>query len=416
MINSQGIIQKKRDFFYPNSVHFYKNPPHIVSGKGKYLFDDAGCRYLDFFAGVTVVNCGHCNPEINARVQEQLQRLQHTSGIYLTAPVVELAEKLARVLPGDIQQMFFCCSGSVANDGALVLARLYTQKKGFISFEGGLPGRTGLTMSVTGIPMWRTDPFPDPDVHFAKGFMAGQGGQEAACEASLKSVEDILAKHGSEIAGCIVEPVQGNGGINIPVQNFFVRLKKLLDAHNVLLLFDEVQTAFGRTGYMFASEYFSVVPDIISFAKALGNGVPIAAFAARPHVAQNFTRPTASTLGGNPVSMAAGIAVLDYIETNKLCEKSQRLGACFLGRLEEMAKSCSMVRDVRGLGLMLGMTLDSAAHVDLVLEKMKDRGYIIGKNGMNREVLAFQPPLIIEESDIDELCSALDAVLKEVQG
>jgi 4-aminobutyrate aminotransferase len=167
---------------------------------------------------------------------------------------------------------------------------------------------------------------------------------------------------------------------------------------------------------MFASEYFSVVPDIISFAKALGNGVPIAAFAARPHVAQNFTRPTASTLGGNPVSMAAGIAVLDYIETNKLCEKSQRLGACFLGRLEEMAKSCSMVRDVRGLGLMLGMTLDSAAHVDLVLEKMKDRGYIIGKNGMNREVLAFQPPLIIEESDIDELCSALDAVLKEVQG
>jgi 4-aminobutyrate aminotransferase len=235
MINSQGIIQKKRDFFYPNSVHFYKNPPHIVSGKGKYLFDDAGCRYLDFFAGVTVVNCGHCNPEINARVQEQLQRLQHTSGIYLTAPVVELAEKLARVLPGDIQQMFFCCSGSEANDGALVLARLYTQKKGFISFEGGLHGRTGLTMSVTGIPMWRTDPFPDPDVHFAKGFMAGQGGQEAACEASLKSVEDILAKHGSEIAGCIVEPVQGNGGINIPVQNFFVRLKKLLDAHNVLL-------------------------------------------------------------------------------------------------------------------------------------------------------------------------------------
>jgi 4-aminobutyrate aminotransferase len=312
--------------------------------------------------------------------------------------------------------MFFCNSGSEANDGALVLARLYTQKKGFISFEGGLHGRTGLTMSVTGIPMWRTDPFPDPDVYFAKGFIAGEEGREAACEASLKSGEDILAKHGGDIAGGIVEPVQGNGGINIPAQDFFVRLKKLLEAHKILLLFDEVQTAFGRTGYMFASEYFNVVPDIISFAKALGNGVPISAFAARPHVAQNFTKPTASTLGGNPVSMAAGMAVLDYIEKNDLCGRSRKLGAYFLGKLEGMAKGCSMVRDVRGLGLMLGMTLDSAAHVDLVLEKMKDRGYIIGKKGMNREVLAFQPPSSYEESDIDELCGALADVLKEAAG
>ncbi len=415
MLTADEIVARKKQYFYPNTMHFYKNPPHIVEGKGKYLYDDKGRQYLDFFAGVTVVNCGHCNPEIIAKIKEQLDRLQHTSIIYLTEPMVDLAEKLAKILPGDIHQMFFCNSGSEANDGALELARMHTGKRGFLSFKGGLHGRTALTLSVTGIPMWRIDPFLDDEpVWFAEGFMGPWEDREQAAERSLASAEKILREHGSEIAACIVEPVQGNGGINVPVKDFFIRLKKLLEAYNVLLIFDEIQTGFGRTGYMFASEYFGVVPDLMSFAKALGNGTPIAAFAARPEVAASMNRPSSSTLGGNPVSMTAGMAVLDFIEKNGLVLHSRKLGEYFLEKLQAIKKKFPVITDVRGMGLMLGMSVKDPALVDEILEKLKDDGIIIGKNGMNREVLVFQPPLIIEQEDIDTVCSGLEKVLAEL--
>lgn len=414
MLTADEIIQKKSKYFFPNAMHFYKNPPHITRGEGKYLFDDQGNQYLDFFAGVSVVNCGHCNEDINQRITSQLKTLQHTSIIYLTEPMVQLAERLSHVLPGDIQQTFFCNSGTEANEGAMLLTRLYTGKRGFIAFEGGLHGRSALTMSVTGIPMWRIDPFLDEHVHFAKGFMAEEQDREHASNQSLESVEAILKTHGHLIAACIVEPIQGNGGINIPASDFFVRLKELLQKYEVLLIVDEVQTGFGRTGKMFAIEHFGVVPDIITMAKALGNGVPIGAFSARPHIAKAFNKPSASTLGGNPVSAMAGLAVLDYIENHQLCQKSHDLGEYFLAQLKNLAKKYSLITDVRGIGLMLGMTLENALKVDEVIEKMKDLGFIIGKNGLHRNVIAFQPPLIINKEDIDLLCRALDLVINQL--
>ncbi len=411
MLTSEAIIQKKKDFFFPNAMHFYKNPPHIVRGEGKNLYDDQGKCYLDFFAGVSVVNCGHCNPFINERVANQLSTLQHTSIIYLTEPMVLLAEKLAAVLPGDMQQTFFCCSGTEANEGALLLARLYTGRKGFLAFEGGLHGRSAFTMSVTGIPMWRIDPFPDKDVHFAKGFLSHNGQRHRTADESLDSVKAILKEHGQEIAACIIEPIQGNGGINIPPLDFLGKLKAVLDDYGVLLIADEVQTGFARTGKMFAIEHFDVVPDIMTMAKALGNGLPIGAFSARPHIAKAFDKPSASTLGGNPVSATAGIAVLEYIDTHDLCQKSERLGSYFLNQLISLKEKYAMIQDVRGLGLMLGMEMENAEQVDVVLEEMKDRGFIIGKNGIKRNVIAFQPPLIISEEDIDALCENLDQAL-----
>ncbi|MDR3237612.1 MAG: aspartate aminotransferase family protein [Spirochaetia bacterium] len=411
------IIQKKKEYFFPNTMHFYSKPPHIIKGEGKYLFDDDGRRYLDFFAGVTVVNCGHCNPEITEKICEQVKRLQHASIIYLTQPMVLLAERLAKILPGDIRQMFFCNSGSEANDGALSLARMKTGKRGFLAFKGGLHGRTTLTLSVTGIDMWRIDPFLDDEpVWFAESFAAGEDSPQQKADDSLRSVENILNAHGNQIAACIVEPVQGNGGINIPPKDFFIRLKKLLEAHNVLLILDEIQTGFARTGYMFASEYFGIVPDIISFAKALGNGTPIAAFAARPDTAAALNKPSSSTLGGNPVSMTAGLAVLDFIEKNNLCEKSKELGAYFLEKLKAVEKNhAGLIENARGLGLMLGVSMKDPSHVDIVLEKMKDGGVIIGKNGINREVLVFQPPLIIDKDDIDAVCALLEETLASLR-
>lgn len=410
MLTSLDIVRLKKEYFFPNAMHFYKNPPHIVKGQGKYLFDDQNRRYLDFFAGVTVANCGHCEPEIVKATTDQLQMLQHTSIIYLTEPMVLLAEKLAEVLPGDIQNTFFCCSGTEANEGALLLSRLYTGKRGFIAFEGGLHGRSALTMSVTGIPMWRIDPFLDENVYFAKGFIGSDEDQEELCAESLKSVEAILKAHAHEIAACIVEPIQGNGGINVPHENFLKSLKALLEAHNVLLIADEVQTGFARTGKMFAVDHFDFVPDIITMAKALGNGVPIGAFSARPHVAKAFNKPSASTLGGNPVAMRTGLAVLDFIENHNLCLQSETLGAYLKAQLKVLKDKYNSILDVRGLGLMVGMTLESSELVDTVLEAMLGKGFIVGKNGMNRNVIALQPPLVINKDDIDLLISAFDQV------
>lgn len=411
------IIEKKKEFFYPNTMHFYKNPPHIVRGEMQYLFDHQGKRYTDFFAGVTVLNCGHSNPEILKAVTEQMNKLQHTSIIYLTQPMVELAEELAKVLPGDIQHTFFCNSGTEANEGALLLARIHTNKKAFLSFEGALHGRSFLTMSVTGIPMWRIDPFLDQNVYFAKGFVQEGMNLNEAAEESLSSIDEILAENGDSIAACIIEPIQGNGGMNTPPPDFFIKLKERLDAHGILLIADEVQTGFGRTGTFFAMEQFGVVPDIITYAKALGNGLPIGAFSASPTVAASFTKPSASTLGGNPVSATAGLAVLDYIQSHQLCKRSLELGEILRSGLVKLKEKYPLIQEVRGLGLMLGLVFSSSAGgqlVDTIMEEMKDRGFIIGKNGMDRNVLAFQPPLVIGAPDIQQMLEQLDHVLAEL--
>ncbi|MDA3846445.1 MAG: aspartate aminotransferase family protein [Vallitaleaceae bacterium] len=412
-MSAKDVIELKKQYFFPNAMHFYKNPPLLVSGEGMTLIDDTGKAYLDFFAGVTVANCGHCNAEISKQVQEQVGKLQHTSIIYLTKPMGLLAKKLGDLLPGDINRSFFCCSGTEANEGALLLARMHTQKKGFLAFKGGLHGRSHLTMSVTGIPMWRIDPYLEEDVYFAEGFFNDGGAdRQAVSDLALKSVEDILKEHGTDIAACIVEPMQGNGGMHYPAPDFFTRLKRLLESYGVLLIVDEIQTGFGRTGKLFGIEHYGVVPDIMTMAKALGNGQPIGVFSAREHVASSLNKPSASTLGGNPVSMVAGLAVLDYIKDHDLVAHSADMGAYLLDYLSEIGSTNDNVQDVRGLGHMIGMELGRPELVDEVLEKMKDLGFIIGKNGINRNVLAFQPPLIVEKEHIDKMIEALKQVLK----
>lgn len=423
MIGAEQIIQKKKDFLFPSSHgnHFYKNPPQIVRGDMQYLYDDQGKEYLDFFAGVSVMNCGHCNKEILKATIEQMQTLQHTTIIYLTEQMVNLAEKLADILPGDLRRSFFCCTGSEANEGAMLLARLYTGKNDFIALNNGLHGRTYLTMSATAIPMWRADPDLSRCVHFAKNMWSHDVDLETAAKESIESVKQIIEEQGAEkIAALIAEPIQGNGGIITPPLWYFKELKALLEQHNILLIIDEVQTGFARTGKMFAIENYGVVPDIMTVAKALGNGMPISAFCTNDEVAKAFTKPSASTLGGNPVSSATAMAVLEYIEKNNLCERSATLGAILKQNLELLKEKYPMIKDVRGLGLMLGAELVKAngepatEETDVILEKLKDRGLIVGKNGLGRNVLAFQPPLVITEENINVLIQNLDEVFAEL--
>lgn len=425
-IGPEAILAKKKEYIIPCLGHFYKEPRQFVRGSMQYLYDSTGKKYLDCFAGISVINCGHCNPAITAKICEQVETLQHVCNVYLTENFVNLAEQLAAVTPGDLQKSFFCSTGTEANEGAALLATIYSGSSEFISLRHGLHGRTKLTMSMTGIGMWRTDPEPVGGIHFAPNaycYRCPLGKTYPQCDlACANAVEDLIKTTTSgHPAAFIAEAIQGNAGIITPPPGYFKRVKEILDAYKILFIVDEVQTGFGRTGKMFAIENYEVAPDIMTMAKALGNGTPISAFIASAKIADSYTQPGASTLGGNPVSSTAALATLDYINSQHLVEKAQLRGAQLRAGLEALQQRYPIIGDIRGFGLMLGAELvhpdksPAADELENILEDMKDRGFIVGKNGINRNVMAFQPPLVITEEDINQLLNTLDDVLKKYQ-
>ncbi len=425
-LGPDAILEKKKNYIMPCLGHFYERPPQFVKGSMQYLFDSTGKKYLDCFAGVSVMNCGHANPDITRRICQQVETLQHVCNIYLTENFVQLAERLATVTPGKLQKSFFCSTGSEANEGAMLLATIYTQRSEFLALTGGLHGRTKLGMSVTGISMWRTDPNPVGGIHFVPHpycYRCPLEKKHPDCDlACADQVETVIKTATSgRLAALIAEPIQGNAGIVTPPPGYFIRLKEILDAHQALLIIDEVQTGFARTGKMFAIEHYGVTPDIMTMAKALGNGVPISAFIATADIADRYTQPGASTLGGNPVSSTAALAVLDYIEHHHLRENAAARGAQLADGLKDLQRRHPILGDIRGLGLMRGAEFVHAngspapAALDAALEKLKDRGILVGKNGLARNVMAFQPPLVITAADVDHLLNQLEDVLKELQ-
>lgn len=399
------LLEIKRDRLMPCVYHFYKRPPQIVGARGATLIDSEGREYLDCFAGVTVMNAGHCNPEIIEPAIEQIRTLQHTTTIYLTEPQLALAEELTTIAPRGLTRSFFTASGSEATEGALLLACLHTNRPGVLSFDNSLHGRTRWAMNATGSPMWRTDPFPLDQMH-----KAPFGDADA--------VEAILRDHPGEIAAIIGEPVQGNGGVNVPPPGFWPRVRELCDRHGVLLVFDEVQTGFNRTGRWFASEHWGVEPDVMAISKALGNGFPIAAFMAREGIARSYTRPGASTHGGNPVAAVAALATIRFHKANDLGALARDRGAELRAGLDAVRRARPGVAEPpRGLGCMLGLPLitedgaPDAAGCDRVLEDLKDRGVLAGKTGPGRNVLTFMPPLTITAQEIAHVVDVLESVL-----
>ena len=277
-------------------------------------------------------------------------------------------------------------------------------------------------MSLTGIGMWRTDPNPVGGIHFAPNpycYRCPLNKKYPECDLECANrVEEVIKTATSgKPAALIAESIQGNAGIVVPPKGYFKRVKEILDKYGALLIADEVQTGFARSGKMFAIENFDVVPDIMSVAKALGNGQPISAFISTAKIADTYTRPGASTLGGNPVSSVAALAVLDYIESHNLMQNAKERGEQLKNGLIELSKKHPIIGDVRGLGLMIGAEFVHAdktpafEELDKALEELKDRGFIIGKNGVGRNVMAFQPPLVITEENVNEILNALDLVL-----
>lgn len=399
------LLRLKREYLVPCAYHFYRNPPAIVAGEGCYLIDSTGRRYLDCFSGVTVTSAGHSNAEIIEPVIEQLRRLQHTTSIYLTEPVLRLAEALAAVLPGEIRRSFFCASGTEAVEGALLLAALHTGRDEVVAMQNGLHGRTRWAMNVTGAPMWRTDPFPLPGAHHVP---FGDFG----------AIEQLMNTRGGRIAAVIAEPIQGNGGINVPPADYWRNVRELCDRHGTLLIFDEIQTGMNRTGRFWACEHWNVTPDVMAISKSFGNGIPIAAFCTTDKIAASYTKPGASTYGGNPVAATAALATLRFHQKRQLGQRAHAAGERLAAGLGNVVRSSRHFAPVRGLGLMIGLPVTdaeaAARRCEDYLEAVKDRGVLAGKTGAGRNVITFMPALTIDNNQIDTVIDVFQEVHDEL--
>ena len=378
----------------------YKRYPLAVKkAKGKYIWSEEGKRYLDFFSGLSVNNLGHCHPQILKAIRSQLLKHLHISNLYYDCLQAELAEKLVKLsIPGKV---FFSNSGAEANECAIKLARKYGHLQGgkrkgkykIIVFENSFHGRTLATLSAT------------RQKKFQKGFTPLLSGFK---QAKFNEISTVGKAIDSNTCAIMVEPVQGEGGVRVATREFLRGLRRLCDRYNLLLIFDEIQSGMGRTGKMFAYQHYGVTPDILTMAKGLGGGLPLAVTIAKDGIAKLFGYGNhGSTFGGNPVSVAAGLAAVKLLN-NKLLENVKVTGSYLMRHLNELkSKYTRRIKEVRGLGLMLGMELKEEG--EEIVNRCFEKGILI--NCTQKRVLRFLPPLIINNNDMDKLVKVLDKIL-----
>ncbi len=384
------------------------------------MWDTEGKPYLDFFGGVLTVSVGHCNPQVNAAIDAQSKKVQHTSTLYVNPPAVQLAEKLAKITPGRLQKSFFTNSGTEADETAVVLAKLHTGSQEIVALRHGYSGRSQTAMAMSGHSTWRVVPSSVPGFVHAVApycYRCPFGLTYPSCELRCaKDIEELIQTTTTgQIAAFIGEPIQGVGGFITPPKEYFKEVQRIIRKYGGLLIIDEVQTAWGRTGEaMFGISYWEVEPDVMTFAKGMANGIPIGATIATPEVADSYKSLTFSTFGGNPITCAAAMAVIEYIEKNNLIENAKTVGAYLRERLEALKEKYAVIGDVRGMGLMQALELvysDKSPNPQAVLqifEKTREFGLLIGKGGLWGNVIRLGPPLICSKNDIDEATTALD--------
>jgi acetylornithine aminotransferase len=371
-----------------------------VRGEGCVLWDADGKRYLDFLAGVAVNNLGHCHPRVVRAIQEQAATLIHCSNYYHIPQQIELAELLCSHSFAD--RAFFCNSGAEANEAAIKLARKYSRDKfgperyEIITAAESFHGRTMATVSATG--QEKVQRFFDPLLH---GFKHVPFNDAAAIAAAVTP----------NTCAIMLEPIQGEGGVNVPAADYLRQVREICDRHGLLLILDEVQTGLGRTGKLFAYEHFGIAPDIMTLAKALAGGAPIGTMLAKEEYAAAFTPGThGSTFGGNPLMTTAALAAVRTLLEDGLLERSVEMGAYLLAALKTLGSKYPCVTEVRGIGLMIGMGLDIPAG-DIV-KKGHERGVLL--NVTHDTVLRFVPPLVVSRAEIAEMIGILDGILAEI--
>lgn len=446
----EKIREIRRSNLSPAMLTHFKEPLLVNQGHMQWLFDHTGRRYLDLIGGIVTVSVGHAHPKVNEALIEQSKLLWHTTAIYLHPRVHEYAEKLVAKMPGNLKVAYFVNSGSEANDLAIFLARLYTGRYEVLSFQNAYHGDSPFLMGLTSLNTWRFSvptgfgfhQTPIPDVY--KGMWGGAkcrdspsqasrpcncvGESCTACDNYVTAMNDVIRystpKKG--LAGFIAESIQGVGGTVQYPKNFLKKAFELVRSHGGICISDEVQTGFGRTGeHYWGFQGHDVIPDIVTMAKGIGNGFPMAAVITTPEIANTLSQALHfNTFGGDPLACAVGSTVLDVLEEEGCQERSRVVGTYLIEELMKLKDESSVIGDVRGKGLMIGVELVSNKEtknpldittVNEIWDDCKNMGVIVAKGGLHGNVLRIKPPMCITKEDVDFAVAVLRKVLAKVR-
>jgi len=423
----ETVMDLRKRFLAPSLLTYYKKPMMIVEGSMQYVYDEKGRRYLDAFGGIVTISVGHSHPYVLQKVREQLETLQHTTTIYLHPAIAEYAEMLAAKMPGNLRVCYFVNSGSEANDLALLMARLYTGNFDVIALRNAYHGGSAATMGLTAHSTWKYNYPHSFGIHHAiapdpyRGYWGRDDPQAGAKYAA--DVQNLIAYATSgRVAAFFAESIQGVGGAVVYPDGYLKNAFAYVREAGGVCISDEVQTGFGRTGsHYWGFETQGVIPDIVTLAKGIGNGLPLGAVVTTPEIARALTqRIHFNTFGGNPVSCAAGKAVLEVIDREKYQENCRVMGDRIKKGLFKIQSKYEIIGEVRGEGLMLGVELvkdrstkePAGTAAAEIFESAKDLGLLIGKGGLGGNVLRIKPPMCMTAADADFMIDVLDAAFR----
>ncbi|MGI5348069.1 aspartate aminotransferase family protein [Streptomyces sp. CA-250714] len=411
---------------------YYAEPLELTHGEGRHVWDAEGRRYLDFFGGILTTMTAHALPEVTKAVAEQAGRVLHTSTLYLNRPMVELAERIAALSGIPDARVFFTTSGTEANDAALLLATTYRRSNQVLAMRNSYHGRSFTTVGITGNRSWSPTSLSPLQTLYVHGGVRSRGpfahlDDAEFIDACVTDLADMLGQARADVAALIAEPVQGVGGFTSPPDGLYAAFRELLQQHGILWISDEVQTGWGRTGDHFwgwQAHDAAGPPDMLTFAKGIGNGMSVGGVVARAEIMNCLDANSISTFGGSPVTMAAANANLGYLLEHDLQGNARRVGGLLLERLRAAAAGLGVVREVRGRGLMAGIELvlpgteePSPEAASIVLEAAREGGVLIGKGGGHSTagVLRIAPPLTLTVAEAEEGAAVLESALRTAE-
>ena len=426
-VKASDVRAKHKEFLFPCVANYYEEPVVLTKGKGSWAWDADGREYLDFFGGILTLGLGHCHDTVVERVQDQIATLGHTSNLYPTANMVNVAERLAKMTPGKLKKSLLTTSGTEANETAILVAKLFTGQQEIIALRHGYSGRSITAQSLTGHAPWRLLPTQMPGVKHALSpycYRCPLGLEYPSCEIKCaQDVEELIrTTTNGKPAAMIAEPIAGVGGFITPPKEYFQIAVGIVRKYGGLFICDEVQTGWGRTGdHWFGIQHWGVEPDIMTMAKSIASGFAVGATIAREEVANAFTGLTISTFGGSPITMSATEATIDVMIKENVPKRSAERGKQLREKLLEMKDKYPIIGDVRGMGLMQGIELVEDRKTKApgpklatkLLEMAKKQGLLIGKGGLYGNVIRMAPSMLISKTELDDAMKRLDRALAE---